>query len=288
VNGNPISFVDPFGMSADRGNNFTVLSELKGLYNSAYEFYDYVSYDTDRIKFANNAVMKYIIYQRFYESGGKMNEIAWQAVAGNIDYQFVYYAEALAEYRSLQIAVFHDPSSDAEIDFVHMIATLNANYSDRLGWGAIDYSLNAYAGWAGDLITLAGDIQNRIDDGKNIDISEEVKELLSGKAKDSSFSNSDLLADIDAVLIARSLGNTPIYQAIESYYQSDYTDRYNLFLQEELGGSVWRAKNIAKSYLYPSVLTNKFKDIFGSSYSKKIIPDVAKGFAEYIGDQAGR
>ena len=97
-----------------------------------------------------------------------------------------------------------------------------------------------------------------------------------------------MLADIDAVLIARSMENTPIYQVIESYYQSDYANRYELFLQEELGGSVWRAENIAKSYLYPSVLTNKFKDIFNSSYSKKIIPDIAKGFAEYIGGQAGR
>ena len=259
-----------------------------GLYNSAYKFYDYVSYDADRIKFANDAVMKYIIYQRFYESGGKMNEIAWQAVAGNIDYQFIYYAESLAEYRSLQIAVFYDPSSGAEIDFVHMIATLNANYSDRLGWGVLSDSLNAYTGWAGDLITLAGDIQEKIDNGENIDIVNEVKNLLSGKAKDSSFSNSDLLADIDAVLIARRLGNTPIYQAVESYYQSDYTNRYDLFLQEELGGSVWVGTNIASSFLYPSFLTNEFKGIFNSSYNKKIIPDVAKGFAEYIGGQAGR
>lgn len=40
-----------------------------------------------------------------------------------------------------------------------MIATLNANSFDRFGMGVFDDSLNTYAGWAGDLITLAGDVQ---------------------------------------------------------------------------------------------------------------------------------
>lgn len=159
VNGNPISFVDPFGMSADRGNNESVLSGMQGLYNLAYGFYSNVNYDADRIKFANNAVLKYIIYQRYYESGGKMTEFAWREIAGNVDYAFIAYMEQFSEYSYLQTANFYDPSTGDEIDFVHMLATLNANYYDRLGWESIDYPLNAYAGWAGDLITLAGDIQ---------------------------------------------------------------------------------------------------------------------------------
>lgn len=53
-------------------------------------------------------------------------------------------------------------------------------------------------------------------------------------------------------------------------------------------GSVMVAEATAQSFLSPSALTRLFKSQFNSSYSKKIVPDVAKGFAEYIGGQAGR
>ena len=181
---------------------------------------------------------------------------------------------------------FYDPSSGDEIDFVHMIATLNANSFDRFGMGVFDDSLNTYAGWAGDLITLAGDVQELYT--FDSDVVQTVIEFLSDLKKVSHFSNSDLLADIDAVLICDSLGNMPIYQAIELYYQSDYKNRYNLFLEKEFYGYTQIAELTAKSFLSFSTTTEIFKDMFDSSYSRRIVPDVAKGFSEYIGSQARR
>ena len=80
-----------------------------------------------------------------------------------------------------------------------MIATLNANSFDRFGMGVFDDSLNTYAGWAGDLITLAGDVQELYT--FDSDVVQTVIEFLSDLKKVSHFSNSDLLAYIDAVLI---------------------------------------------------------------------------------------
>ena len=159
ANGNPVSNIDPFGLSAERGNNSNVISGLQGLYNLAYNYYNYVYNKNDRMNFSNDAVMKYIIYQRYYKSSTAKG-IAWETIAGPIDSGFMKYMENHNEYSFLQgDVVFTDPYSGNRIDFSHMIATLNANTFDRPGMGLIDKDLNAFAGWAGDLVTLAGDAQ---------------------------------------------------------------------------------------------------------------------------------
>ena len=180
-----------------------------------------------------------------------------------------------------------DPSSGAEIDFVHMMATLNANYYYTFSLDdSLDNAFNAYAGWAGDLITLAGDVQKRYT--SDLDVVQKVIEFLSDPNQKTSFSHSDLLADIDAVLIADYMNDTPIYEAIDTYYGDSYKARYSLFLDREFNGSQSVLESCSAGYLAPGFLTNTFKTMFGSSYSESIYPYVAKGFAEYIAIQAGR
>lgn len=174
--------------------------------------------------------------------------------------------------------MFIDPSSGAEIDFVHLMATLNAiyyYYTFSLD-DSLENALNAYAGWAGDLITLAGDVQESYT--FDSDVVQTVKEFLSDPQKVSHFSNGDLLADIDAVLIADYMYDTPIYEAIETYYSDSYKSRYALFLDMGFNGSQSMLENSAEGYLAPGNLTNIFKTMFGSSYSESIYPYVAKGF----------
>ena len=118
------------------------------------------------------------------------------------------------------------------------------------------------------------------------DIVQTVIELMEGNT--STFSKSDLLGDIDAVLIADYMNETPIYEAVETYYSDSYQSRYSLFLDREFNGSRNVLEKTAAGYLAPGLLTNAFKTMFGSSYSDSIYPYVAKGFAEYIAIQAGR
>ena len=87
-----------------------------------------------------------------------------------------------------------------------------------MGW--IDNDLNAFAGWAGDLVTLAGDTQTYKNQYPDASVYQFVRDALSGNI-DTTFSQSDLLADIDAVLLSNRIFNKPIYQTFTDYYSSD-------------------------------------------------------------------
>jgi len=100
VNGNPVSFVDPFGMSAERHRkgtaNFEVFYGLERLYNFAYRYYSFVPNEGQRMRFANDAAMKFIIYKKYYTGNyieGK-KKMAWEFIAGQPDYGAIYYLES--------------------------------------------------------------------------------------------------------------------------------------------------------------------------------------------------
>ena len=252
----------------------------------AYSYYDKPSNSGYAQRYANQAVLHYVIGNRFYGSGFAKN-IAWSVVAGPIDTEAQDYLATFEGYDYLKTAVFTDPSSGDEIDFVHMMATIGAHcYFTFCLDGNMDADLNAYAGWAGDLITLAGDVQNEYKK-TNKDIGEITREMLKGSMK-SSFSNSDLLADIDAIFIADYMNDTPIYEALETYYIDSYKSRYSLFLDRQFGGSQSLLQDTANSYLAPSGMTNAFKVMFKASYSEEMYRGVASAFAEYIAGKAGR
>ena len=281
ANGNPVSNIDPFGLSAERGNNFKIISGLEGLYGLAYEYYDYVYNKQDRVNFANDAVMKYIIYNRFYSSD-TLKGIAWDVIAGPVDFGFMKYMDNYTDFSFMQENNdFIDPYSSSEIDFVHMIATLNAHSFNRPGMGLIDNKLNTYAGWAGDLVTLAGNAQANYNKNPNGDISQYTQDALNGKVS-STFSTSDLLADIDAFLINYRLANVPIYKAISEYYSSNLSKRYNNFVEKGFGGSIATLEKSAKNYLSPSLMNLAFRGMFQAEYSNEIIPEVVNGFTNYI------
>lgn len=186
---------------------------------------------------------------------------------------------------SIRESTFYDLDSGEEIDFIHMIATLCAcNYESTSG--ALFTIPSAYAGWAGDLITLAGDVAKNIK--KDGDIVDLTKKLMNGTIADSSFPKADLIGDIDAVLINEYLSTMPIDQAFEAYYASDYKDRYAKFFAKEFGGYIDNVYSSAEYYLSPGVYNFAFKKAFHSEYSNDIIPYVAQGFTQYFVYEAGR
>lgn len=225
--------------------------------------------------------MKYIIYNRFYSSD-TLKGIAWDVIAGPVDFGFMKYMDNYTDFSFMQENNdFIDPYSSSEIDFVHMIATLNAHSFNRPGMGLIDNKLNTYAGWAGDLVTLAGNAQANYNKNPNGDISQYTQDALNGKVS-STFSTSDLLADIDAFLINYRLANVPIYKAISEYYSSNLSKRYNNFVEKGFGGSIATLEKSAKNYLSPSLMNLAFRGMFQAEYSNEIIPEVVNGFTNYI------
>ena len=171
---------------------------------------------------------------------------------------------------------------------MHMIATLCAcNYESTSGNFLTIPS--AYAGWAGDLITLAGDVANN-DSDDNVSITELTKLLMENEngTRPNSFSRSDLLADIDAVLINKYMSTMPIDKAFEAYYSSDYKNRFAIFLEKEFDGQINGLYSAAEKYLSPGPYNSAFRMVFNSKYDRDIIPYVAQGFTEYIVYEAGR
>ena len=76
---------------------------------------------------------------------------AWSTFAGDIDQNFVSYVASKNSALKFKNETLVDEQTKKEIDFVHMIATLNSYYKN--GSTAIVFSTH-YAGWAGDLMSL--------------------------------------------------------------------------------------------------------------------------------------
>ena len=286
VNGDPINYVDPFGMSAERArNNERVINDLHWLYNCSYDYYDYVTYEPDRVKLANEASMKYLIVQTYY-MGDTDKRLAWETLLGYPDNEYLLYMNDHTEFLSLRNAKFYELETGETIDLIHMIATINAYYYDRPEFGTIKDSLNLYVGWAGDLITLAGDVQIALASDPNSDVRSLTKNMM-GTEK-TRFPYSDLVADVDAYYVAELLNNMQLGDAFKKYYESDNSDRFNRFIEREFNGNYEMAKYISYGYLKFSVPTHLFRKAFGSTYDYSLSSEFAAGFADYLWELSGR
>ena len=293
ANGNPISFVDPFGLSAERtAANNAVLDGLEGLYNIASAYYtnkyDWLFTKDTILYMANQSALHYIIYERYYNKSynsgpSGVQKMAWNIVTGVPDEGFMEHMKNYTEYSFLQDSntKFYDCESGKEIDFVHMMATIAANNNSPTAKMS-NGKLPSYAGWAGDLITLAGDAQTYYNENPKGSVTQYVQKALSGE-KTSSFNLSDFLADVQAVGIYQRMSNTPIHTAFKQYYSDDYENRYNIFIENVFGEDTSTISSTANSYLNPTnILTSVFKLTFDSQYDKAIIQDVSTGFYNFL------
>ncbi len=155
-----------------------------------------------------NYISRVVIYIR----SSKYNTNQWSILGGSIDEDFANYVHnnnAELEYlRTKEVLTY--PGSNEEIDFIHMIATINLSmignemYSDLGGWG-------------GDLCQLVKEIKNtdKTDD--------ELKTMVEQKFNhNSSFGSQDVLADFDAINITNlynNLSEKSLAKAIKKYYR---------------------------------------------------------------------
>lgn len=218
----------------------------------------------------NNVVMAILRKDRYYDGGTGMEAIFWGTIAGstdpnvksiiklleadlegslaNVTIDSLINGEAITEgelevIHELIEAIhmvedmndFIDPVTNEEIDFIHMIASLDSIYTDTDMEDDIEIFVDYLAGWGGDLKTFLPDMLSEIDKG-NISNNEEyisyVKETL-GSTKNSHFSLEDLLADIDAVNVNSALNREDLLlsEGIIWYYDSRAVDsRYTSFV----------------------------------------------------------
>ncbi len=211
------------------------------LFSNIDMLYSLASQYTNNKALANKLVLMYI--RQFNKSYTTSD---WDVVAGKVDNKFVNYVQNsnsdLAKYFSGNVYIV-DPGSNEKIEITHFAATLNALLYDTT-WSdagikllAGENNIDNLAGWAGDLQTLVKDVL------KDTNKSNDYKKLYSSAINlmgnsTSSFSMTDLLADVDAVNINKLLGSSSINSAIRNYYTYGSTDkRYTTFVQNIAGGT---------------------------------------------------
>ena len=214
----------------------------------------------------------------------------WAITAGTIDERHVKYVESknksLSKFfeQSGGGAFLKDPVTGNKIDFLHMAATLDGILS-------ISPIPDQLAGWAGDLQTAVIDLRRNTNDSNDLKIlQKEAKKIIGGN---SSFSTSDLLADIDAVNIAnmiRENSKLHLSEAIEKYYlkSGKVNRRFSEFI-ESFGGKKGfkEAVNNVNLKIGPIVMDSGNFDNYGIPTDNQV-KAIREAFINHVLDQAAK
>lgn len=189
--------------------------------------------------------------------------LSWRTIAGPRDEPLLELVKSTyPDLNPHQISII-DPVTNKQMEITHYAATLGACMAGTLGLfiDFLEKDIDAFAGWAGDMLQMGGILQNTLEFGHyNYFASEDLQMIIGAPSggldnyhlydksgnemgvKDAGFSQVDLLQDIDAYNIARiyNLGSTKIHAAFEDYYNvsKHYKKRYSIFKQhllEEFG-----------------------------------------------------
>ncbi len=189
------------------------------------------------------------------------NTSAWALIAGSRSMEFDQ--DAAEKYESIVPAelLITNPADGFQIHFNHYAATLNACLYETMGLDIefVERDVDAFAGWAGDLMQMAAIVQRSYQMGYNYFNLDDLMQLIGSTTEsldgyhlyddtlnddgdytemtseklDSGFSLDDLYADVDAYNISQiyNLEQTPIYLAVNDYYYGAkyYLKRYTTF-----------------------------------------------------------
>ena len=196
-----------------------------------------------------------------YIRSSRYNSSQWNFIGGSLDEDFVTYVhenDANLEYLRTKDSLTY-PNSDDEIDFVHMIATINLLNTN-------DNKCADLGGWGGDLCQLVQEIKDTDKTG------EELKELVLSKFNvTSSFGSEDVLADLDAVNIytiyKSQTGTKSFADAISTYYKSlTHSARKNSFSNYLFANQSVNTTSQKVDYLFNRLSGNYYLGILNESY----------------------
>ena len=236
------------------------------------------------------------------------NDIMWTVLNGPIDEGYIQAVKDAGISVDITALAIKDPLTGIDMEITHFAAVLGSciNYVVGINFG-IDRNLDSYAGWAGDLLQMAGIVQDTLDhSGRNYFTKEDLCNFIGATAdslngytlytqssgeyvvtSDSGFSQLDLLQDIDAYNISKlfNLSETTLYAALGEYYKEggSYTKRFSIFkenLLDEFGRDSLSA--IAIDFADKSVLTAIFEGKFGDFDNNQYAGVLADAFEEKI------
>lgn len=260
-----ISYIEPDEPSNEQ--KFDVYKEvfnmaweyLKGLESPYSEVYANIL-DANRLALAYFRSEKYDADHFDFSDGQTINSIkglAWRTIAGPRDEPLLEkIAEETPNLQPTDISIT-DPKTGIELEITHYAATLGACITSTLGLNInfFERTIDAYAGWAGDVLQLGGTLQYTLDKlGNNYFSLNDMTKMIGAAPSeltnyhfcdkegnsiaDPGFSQVDLLEDVDAYNISKiyDLSTMKIHNALNDYYciSKKYNTRFKIFKRELL------------------------------------------------------
>ena len=222
---------------------------FKRIYDLAYEYLENLSTPTTgvypSVLNANIVALQYLRTAAYTNSGDgiSLSGVAWDIIAGARDEAFIELAEQTYDDIIPENIVITDPLTGTDIAFPHYAATLNACISGTFGYNFefLEKNVDSFAGWAGDLMQMAGILQISADMGYDYFNSQDLKAMIgaaplslqnyhlftrneSGDAvemdiKDAGFSREDLYQDVEKLLEQYEVNN--LYAVAERFTKEE-------------------------------------------------------------------
>ena len=223
-----------------------LLNKLKNLEIYAIEFKEENNVNTSIVELCLQYIRK-----------DKYNSDAWKITAGNINEEFVKYVNE----KSKELSNYNFQNAkipNANIDFVHMCASLNA----------IIYNSNIipseYSGWAGDLVTLMGQIIKYDENKTNNELIKYGNSLIGANSTNTLFNEKDMQADVDSINLSKQISNSFYIEIINYYYKENDVRKNNMrefkkyLLEKENSQTIYEAvkNNFSKNKVYINALIN--------------------------------
>ena len=201
------------------------LKDVGRVYYSLLDMYNLaLDYTNNNQTRSNLLVLQYLRKGHYGDTtifGGSIHGdaslIKWDIVAGTIDKDYCDLVDSKLYNLSFD---FDDTSVNptTQHDIPHLAATLNSLLyqigNDDLK--ALDEIIDAYSGWAGDVISYATSIKKAVDDGETTNYLQWAKDNIC-IASSTNFSLEDYMADIDAYNLSYMIKNQG-YTLPEAFY----------------------------------------------------------------------
>lgn len=187
----------------------------------------------------NQASLAVIRKDRYGHEMSGLDKLFWEGFLGKLPVQYINNREEpIPAIEGLE--EFIEPAQGADIDFVHMIAVIDAYYSDLETSDEQERYYDYLCSWGGDLLTFTMDMVSYSDLNQVVEESELVQYAMEtlGTEAVSSFSESDFLADIDGVNIAKLMIENKLLlsQGLRMYYRTDLVNNRMTLFVDGFGG----------------------------------------------------
>ncbi len=268
-----------------RNTNSKIFDFLQEVYSLAKQY----NGKNATIKQNNSLVLEYLTYVEY-------NSIVWDFLF-QFDKAGIQYIEEHIS-KDCRYSGIYDSKTNSLIGLPHLAASIYWILNQKTGLGPIDANIADLLGWAGDLLSFAGEFQKALSENKYENCSEELILQLLGSENSLGFGLEDFMQDLDAWALYKSLDSISIDIVFKVYYDNPLVNKCDAFVSNRLaygylpstsGSNYNKIYMLAKQYLETdwssasNILVNVFRALVIKPFSDKtMIDNIAKAFASKV------